>query len=269
MKQITTLFTLSLLLLAGCDKSPTVAPPVKESDYELVWAEEFNYTGLPNTNNWDYETGRVRNNEEQYYKASNLENSRVENGYLNITATYDKNRAEPITSASLITKGKVEFLHGRIEARAKMPSGKGAWPAVWTLGINRETVGWPACGEIDIVEWLGHIPAYVFGSLHKGDHQNKDAPMISPYQANTDVTAGFHNYAIEWESDAIRFFFDGVNYVTYTPSQMTPAEWEQFSKPHYLLLNLAMGGKSGGTIDYASFPLVYQIDYVRYYKKAK
>ncbi|TDH26176.1 glycoside hydrolase family 16 protein [Segetibacter sp. 3557_3] len=268
MKQITSLFTLGLMLLAGCDKSPSVAP-VKDKAYELVWADEFDYSGLPKSTNWDYETGKVRNNEEQFYKAASLENSRVENGLLHITATYDKNREEAIRSASVITKGKVDFLYGRIEARVKMPSGKGAWPAVWTLGKNRETVGWPACGEIDIVEWLGHIPSYVFGSLHKGNDQNKDVPMIGPYQVTTDVTAGFHNYAIEWENDAIRFFFDDVNYVTYTPAQMTGAEWQQFSRPHYLLLNLAMGGKSGGTIDYNSFPLVYQIDYVRYYKRTK
>jgi beta-glucanase (GH16 family) len=167
----------------------------------------------------------------------------------------------------------MEFLYGKIEARIKMPTGSGTWPAFWTVGINRETIGWPACGEIDIMEWLGSAPQYIFGSLHKGNSSNKDNPLIRPYMADSvnvnGLSENFHVYGIEWDSTQIRFYCDTTSYVTYKDKEMDAAEWAQFTKPHYLLLNLAMGGKSGGIIDSTKFPFTYTVDYVRYYRKEK
>ncbi|MFC5408201.1 family 16 glycosylhydrolase [Larkinella bovis] len=249
-------------LFCACKHTPDPEPA-----YKLVWSDEFDYTGLPDSTRWTYETGTPRNQEAQHYVAKRLANSRVENGHLIITALKDSFQVKPISSASVVTKGLADFLYGKIEVRAKMPVGKGAWPAIWTKGTNFDQVGWPACGEIDIMEWLGLLPEYVFGSLHKADASGKDAALISISPAMADLSDTFHTYTLEWDETQIRMFIDEYNYAIYKASDMTPAEWEQFKKPHYLLLNLAMGGTSGGTIDESKFPFVYTIDYVRYYKK--
>jgi beta-glucanase (GH16 family) len=241
--------------------------PDPEPTYKLVWFDEFNYTGLPDSTHWTYEVGFSRNKEAQYYQTKRLANSKVENGNLIITALDDNFQGNPISSASVISKGKNDFLYGKIEVRAKMPVGKGAWPAIWTLGKNREVIGWPACGEIDIMEWLGFAPQYVFGSLHKADVTGNDAPQISVSPATMDLSDNFHTYILEWDETQIRIFIDDFNYAIYKASELTTAEWQQFTKPHYLLLNLAMGGTSGGAIDYSKFPFIFTIDYVRYYKK--
>lgn len=251
----------------SCKKSNN-SGPAPQAKYELEWSDEFDYTGLPNPNNWSYESGKVRSNEAQFYTVGNPENAWVNNGVLTITATYDTARTHKITSASIHSLAKKEVLFGRLEMKAKMPSGLGAWPAFWTMGINRSQVGWPACGEIDIMEWLGYLPGFVFGSIHKANAQNVDAPMVNYYApSNPNFSTEFHTYAIEWDNEQIKFFFDDVNYVTYSAVQMTAKEWEQFSKPHYILANLAIGGNSGGSIDYTKFPFTYVIDYIRVYKK--
>jgi beta-glucanase (GH16 family) len=259
----------SVFLCLGCKKDSTSSNTTPTTTaYKLVWAEEFNYTGLPDSTYWGYETGFVRNHEVQNYVASNKQNSYVDNGVLTITATNNTALANPVSSASIITKDKMNVLYGKIEVRAKMPKGNGSWPAIWTEGQNRATVGWPACGEIDIVEWLGNVPTYIFGSVHKADSQNKDNPLIGPYTpAVLDMSDNYHIYSIEWDSTSIKYYYDNINYVTYTASQMTASEWAQFTKPHFILLNLALGGDSGGTIDYTKFPFTFTVDYVRYYKK--
>lgn len=273
------------ILSSACKKeSTTVEPPPEDTSkidtpkvdtpqYKLIWSEEFEYSGLPDPAKWGYEIGFIRNEEDQYYEQAKLENSKVENGMLFITSTYDSTRTHAITSASIMTKDKMEFIYGKLEARIKMPAGKGAWPAFWTVGVNRETIGWPACGEIDIMEWLGSAPQYIFGSLHKGNASNKDNPLIRPYivdSANVNgLSEDFHTYGIEWDSTQIRFYVDTTSYVTYKDTDMDASEWVQFTKPHYLLLNLAMGGKSGGVIDSTRFPFTYTVDYVRYYRKEK
>jgi beta-glucanase (GH16 family) len=239
-----------------------------DSPYRLVWSDEFNYSGLPDSARWNYETGFVRNGEAQYYEAKNLANSKVQNGRLTITARYNSLDKSPITSASIITKDKFSFQYGRIEVRAKMPTGSGAWPAIWTLGVNRNIVGWPRCGEIDILEWLGWAPQYILGSIHTATASGQETSRVAPYipQDFSTLSTKFHVYAIEWTSSQIKYFYDNINYATYRAADVTTTEWEPFTKPHYLLLNLAIGGSSGGKIDYSKFPFVYQIDYVRYYK---
>jgi len=247
----------------------TVNDAVTKDSYRLVWSDEFNYTGLPDSNYWDYERGYSRNNEAQFYIKYNLGNSKVENGVLTITALYNKGDKHPITSASIITLHKVDFCYGRVEVSAKMPVGKGAWPAIWLMGVNRDTVDWPACGEIDVMEWLGRAPQFITGSLYTSTASGKETSQVTPHFVLNykSLSIRFHTYSIEWDSTAISFYYDDTKYVTYRASQMSKAEWAPFRKPAYLLLNLALGGTSGGAIDYSRFPFIYQIDYVRYYQK--
>lgn len=252
------------LLVVACKRKPE---PVPEPAYRLVWSDEFDYTGLPDSTRWTYQEGYIRNQEVQYYQAKRLKNSRVENGNLLITAVYDTTETHPVSSASLVTLGKADFLYGKMEVRAKLPTGKGAWPAIWTLGTNRYEVGWPASGEIDIMEWLGWNPLYVYGSLHKADASGKDAGHISISPAIPDLSDAFHTYVLEWDEKEIRISVDNFNYAVYRASDMPAGEWQPFTKPHFLLLNLALGGTSGLEVDYSKFPFTFTVDYVRYYKK--
>ena len=149
------LLVLIIILLNGCS--------TKES-WELIWSDEFDYTGSPAAESWGYETGYIRNKELQYY-TSDLKNVRVEEGLCLINALLEE-REDSITSASINTFGKQEFLYGRIEVRAKIPSALGTWPAIWMLGTNRSELGWPACGEIDIMEHVGYDPDRIHANIH-------------------------------------------------------------------------------------------------------
>jgi beta-glucanase (GH16 family) len=266
MKKVFPIVISFIFFLISCKKDD--AAPEPGPSYKLVWSEEFNYTGLPNPSFWDYEVGYIRNNEAQNYVANNLENSKVDSGYLTIRATYDASRPDTVRSASLITLGKFDFKYGKIEARIKMPAGKGTWPAFWTMGTNRPVVGWPRCGEIDIMEWLGFAPRYVLGSLHKADTNGNDNYVVKGFVVDTatNLSNTFHTYGMEWDSTQITIYYDTVKYAVYKATDFTAYEWAQFTKPHYVLVNLAMGGTSGGTIDKSKYPFIYQVDYIRYYK---
>jgi beta-glucanase (GH16 family) len=239
------------------------------NSYKLVWSDEFDYTGLPDSTKWNYESGHVRNNETQYYEVARLKNSQVKNGHLIITARNDNYHHHGITSASIITKGKMQFLYGKIVVRAKMPVGNGAWSAIWTAGINRDTVHWPLCGEIDILEWVGRGPQYILGSMYMPNYNGTtDTSSVTIYNTgDSSLSSKFHTYALEWDSSQLKYYYDNYNYATYKASDLTPEKWLPFTKPHFLLLNLAMGGESGGVIDETKFPFTYQVDYVRYYQK--
>ena len=262
------------LCVAACKKDISIVPvtpaqpTITDSQYTLVWSEEFNYTGLPDSSVWGYENGFIRNEEAQYYTSNSIANSYVNNGVLTLTATYDSTQAYPVKSASILTKNKVSFLYGRMEVRAKMPVGSGAWPAIWMEGVNHDTIGWPSCGEIDILEWLGWAPQYILGSIYTIAPSGTDTSIVTPYiPVDTSLSSQFHIYAVEWDSTQIKYFYDSTLYATYTAVELSPAEWEPFTKPQYLLLNLAIGGTSGGPIDYTKFPFTYEVDYVRYYQK--
>ncbi len=271
-------------LFFSCQKNETVSDhtepgiiTIRNQHYILDWSDEFEYNGLPDSAKWDYETGFVRNNETQYYTYSRLENCNVHDGVLHITALNDSFENHPVTSASIETLHKKDLLYGLIEVRAKMPRlGNGTWPAIWTLGTNRSVVGWPKCGEIDIMEWVGRFPTVALGSLYtKAETSTNTAERHWPYIGpNTDFfTKQFHNYSIEWDSTQIKYFVDDINYVTYTKSDVG-RDWEPVTKTQYLKLNLAIGGSippigGGGDIDYTRFPFTFEIDYVRYYKRVE
>lgn len=256
------------------------------SDWKLVWSDEFDKPGLPDPAKWNYETGFVRNREAQYYTASRLENARVENGCLVIEARKEsfKNPAfdaaankndwirsrefADYTSASLTTRERFGWTYCRIEVRAKLPSGRGVWPAIWTLGTNEATVGWPACGEIDIMEMVGFRPDMIYGHIHTLESVKtkkvKDGTGIKVPGSSDD----FHVYAIEWDPNQMNFLVDGKKYYTYHNPHTGEAAWP-FDKDQYLILNLAIGGAWGGAkgIDDSIFPQRFYIDYVHVYQK--
>ncbi|HTJ78436.1 MAG TPA: glycoside hydrolase family 16 protein [Rariglobus sp.] len=258
----------SLLLLAMASICVGAAPDEAPRGWKLVWADEFNYQGLPDATKWGYEEGFVRNNETQYYTKARLENARVEQGNLVIECRKEHFKPHghaPVeyTAASLITLGKASWKYGRIEVRAKLPIGSGVWPAIWTLGTNISKVDWPTCGEIDIMECIGREPDVIHGTVHyalKGEHQS-EADVLK-----TDTpSAAFHIYAIEWDADKIDFYFDQTKYHTFLIDKAGKAE-NPFRAPHYLLLNFALGAW-GGPVDDAILPRKFLIDYVRVYQR--
>ncbi len=252
---------LALVLLSG-------APPA--DDWELIWSDEFNRNGLPDPSKWDYETGFVRNRELQYYTRARKENARVEDGSLVIEARREDYRNAKYTSASLHTRGKASWRYVRIEVRAKLPTGRGMWPAIWMLGDNFKKVGWPTCGEIDIMENVGFNPDVIHANVHtkKYNHVKRTGKgsKITVKAPHKD----FHVYAIEWFEDHIDFFVDKKKYFTFRNEGSGNDVWP-YDKPHYLILNAAIGGSWGGQkgVDDAIFPQKYLIDYVRVYRKKK
>jgi beta-glucanase (GH16 family) len=257
-----------LLLIALAISS---ANQVHAGKWKLVWSDEFNYKGLPDPTKWDFEEGFVRNGENQYYTRARLENARVEHGHLIIECRKDNftpSNHPPVeyTSASLTTLNKECWQYGRIEVRAKLPAGRGVWPAIWTLGTNITQVGWPACGEIDIMEFVGKETNNVHGTVHyavAGQHQSDSSTMETP-----KPYAGFHTYAVEWTPDRIDFFFDHQKYHTVMTAKAGEPADNPFCKPHFLIINFALGGSWGGPIDDSSLPQQYLIDYVRVYQAA-
>lgn len=241
--------------------------------WQLVWSDEFNYTGLPDKHKWGYEEGFVRNQEPQYYTVRRPENARVENGCLVIEARKEDFGSEQparaaYTSASLITLGKESWRYGRIEVRAKVPRGLGAWPAVWLLGEDRENLKWPRCGEVDIMEWLGKDSAKVYGTVHyadgSGQYAHKGGILSSVQPAD-----GFHVYALEWYPDRLEFYYDSTRYFVFDISKADTYD-HMFQKKFYLLINLALGhaGSWAGPVDEAALPMKYYVDYVRVYQDA-
>jgi len=257
----TIIFTIGMFIMA--------ANCARAEKWELVWSDKFDYQGLPDRTKWDYEEGFVRNDESQYYTRARLENARVEHGMLVIECRkehYTPSNHAPVeyTAASLITRNKASWQCGRIEARAKLPQGKGVWPAIWTLGTNISRAGWPACGEIDIMEFVGKEATNIYGTIHYavgGKHQSDGGSLEvdKPY-------GDFHVYAAEWYPDRIDFFFDRKKYHTALIEKAGKGEANPFHSPHYLLINFALGGSWGATIDDTVLPQQFLIDYVRVYR---
>lgn len=267
---------ISIACLASCSggKAHNGQTSAKEKKWQLVWADEFNKTGLPDTSAWSYEHGYLRNHEKQYYTKARKENARIENGHLIIEARADSafidGEKRPITSAALETKGKMEWQYGRVEVSARLPKGRGTWPAIWMLGGNIDSTGWPDCGEIDIMEHVGYDPGVIHGTIH-----TKAYNWMNGHQPTADTTIAdcmdtFHVYAINWTPEQIDFFIDSSKYLTFKNEHKTTAEWP-FDSPFYLILNIAIGGDWGGQkgIDPTLFPAKMMIDYVRVYEKIK
>jgi beta-glucanase (GH16 family) len=244
---------------------PAAQPPPSPRDAP-VWQDEFDGSGLPDPAKWDYEVGLIRNKERQYYTRGRTENARLEGGMLVIEARREPFEGAEYTSASLTSRAS--WTYGRFEVRAKLPKGRGTWPAIWTLGVNRREVGWPACGEIDIMEHVGFDPGRIHANIHTKAYNhvqrtNKGNSLMVP-----DASAAFHVYEAVWTPERIDMLVDGKRYFTFDKEDGGTAVWP-FDAPQYLILNLAIGGAWGGQkgIDDTAFPARYEIDYVRVYRR--
>jgi beta-glucanase (GH16 family) len=265
-------FLIILSFLAGCMPaaavSSTPTPISVPEDWTLVWQDEFDGDAI-DKNNWTYDLGGGGwgNGEMQVY-TDKPENARVENGLLVIEARKEtlEGGGLQFTSARLKTQGLQTFQYGRIEARIKVPEGKGFWPAFWMLGENFPLVGWPDCGEIDIMEYVGREPDLIIGTMHGPGYSG--ALGLSRWNRQSfKIADDFHTYAIEWDENQISWFFDGEAYNTFTREVVGIRPWA-FDQPFFIILNFAIGGTLGGLVTPdTEFPAQYLVDYVRVYNR--
>ena len=259
-------------MMAGNWQLANAEPAAATQDWKLVWSDEFNQAegSAPDASKWSYEMGGNGwgNNELEYY-TDRTNNVRIEDGKLVIEARAEAFSGKNYTSARLLTKGKWSWTYGRIEARIKIPRGQGIWPAFWMLGTNIGAAGWPACGEIDIMENIGREPALIHGTVHGPGYSGSGGiggPAALP--GGAVFADGFHVYAIECESNRISWFVDDQPYFNLTPARLPQkAQWG-FNQPKFLLLNLAVGGAWPGNPNAeTTFPQRLVVDYVRIYDK--
>lgn len=245
-----------------------VLPASAQEFKTLVWADEFNYKGLPDPKKWGYEEGLIRNNEAQFYTRADKENAFVSNGKLTIRAIKEDFNGAKYTSASLVTVDTRTFTYGRFEVKAKVPVGRGTWPAIWMLGTSIKEVGWPTCGEIDILENVGYDSLKIHANVHTKAYNHTKKTNKGYTISVRNPWEDFHIYAVEWRTDRIDFFYDDVLYFSYAKEENATVDTWPFDQPHYLILNLAIGGAWGGTkgIYDAKFPHDFVIDYVRVYQ---
>ena len=247
-------------------------PKTTTPAWQLVWSDEFDYTGFPDTTKWSYDTRGNEygwgNNELQYYTTNRIENAGVEDGVLTITAIKEEMEGRKYSSARLITKGKGDWLYGRFEISAKLPTGRGMWPAIWMMPTKGEYGGWPGSGEIDIMENVGYDPDTIVGTVHTKAYNHSIGTQKGERISIPDCHETFHLYALEWEPEELRIYVDSTLYFTYK-NEGTGSEAWPFDKPFYLLLNVAVGGNWGGSrgVDDTIFPQQMVVDYVRVYQK--
>lgn len=239
--------------------------------YDLVWSDEFDYEGKPDDTKWGYDVGGHGwgNDELQYYTEG--DNAYVKDGQLIIEARKEEVQGRDYSSARLVSRGKGDWLYGKIEVKAKLPKGLGTWPAIWMLSTDWEYGSWPASGEIDIMEHVGYDQNRVHASVHTQSYYHSINTQKTATKVIEDVSEEFHVYSIEWLPDKIMAFIDGEIYFTFEPSKLkenpTYKEWP-FDKKMHLLLNIAVGGFWGGAkgVDESIYPQQMTIDYVRVYQ---
>ena len=234
--------------------------------WKLVFEEDFSTQTELNLQHWVIDTGNHGggNNEAQYYTPGN-HNLFFEDGALQFEGRKETYLDREYTSAKIWTKGKLSWQYGRFEIVAKLPSGKGTWPAIWTLGVNSGHEKWPAIGEIDIMEHTGKNQDHIHFSLHTQKYNHRINTQPTYHTDIPRVSEAFKNYAIEWDEEKIAFHVDGTHYVTFLKADYADS-WP-FDKPHYLILNLALGGGWGGTIDDTCLPQRLSVKSVRIYQK--
>lgn len=290
MSLLSTLFTcLAALTLIACSGVGSISPAkpaasastltmtttsttlTLPSDHVLVWSDEFENDGFPDATKWVHETGRNKegwyNNEKQYYSGPRLENARVQGGVLTITARKEARSdqadwgGQAYSSTRLATLGKKDWTYGFFDIRAKLPCGKGTWPAIWMLGSQG---AWPAGGELDIMEWVGSKPERMFSTVHTtsgsgGNGKGADTSIV-------DACNSFHNFQMYWTAQQIIFAVDGkVHFIYKNPGTGLDA-WP-FDAPQFMILNVAIGGDLGGAVDDAIFPVLMEVEHVRIYQK--
>ena len=249
-----------------------ITSPAKEG--KLVWSDEFDGTGLPDPSKWGYDQGDGcpgncgwGNNELQYYTTNKTENARVENGHLIVEARKERTLTRDYSSARLVSKNKGDWTYGRMVIRAKVPSGRGVWPAIWMLPTDWIYGGWPASGEIDIMEFVGYMPDSLFGSVHTERFNHVAGTQVTKGIYSTTLSSDFHEYSIEWDEQNIRFYFDGQLYQTFVNRNEGSGAWP-FDRNFHMILNVAVGGNWGGKmgVDTSIWPQRMEVDYVRVYQ---
>lgn len=276
---LSTLAIATVFLAAGGSAAQAQSESMIPSDYKLVWADEFDVDGLPDDKKWAYDIDHNKvgwfNNEKQYYADHRLENARVEDGKLVIEARADAAEIakfpdygkQQYSSARLRTYGKASWTYGAVEVRAKLPCGRGTWPAIWMLSDDKATP-WPDSGEIDIMEHVGHDPGKVHFSLH-----TKNGNFITHTETTAQKTVAtacneMHRYQLIWTPSLIIMGIDDERGFRFKRPTLKRADWP-FDGPFHILLNLAIGGDWGGAkgIDPAALPARMEVDYVRVYQK--
>jgi beta-glucanase (GH16 family) len=257
------LLSAAALCLASCQDSATEA-----TNWNLVWEDNFDGASgaLASATNWSYDVGTDWGNAQQEYDTDRASNASLDGtGNLVITARREAYKGSAYTSARLITRGLREFTYGKFEARMKLPSGRGMWPAFWLLGANKATVGWPQTGEIDIMEYRGQEPGTAVGSMH-GPGYSGGAAITKRYSPTaTRFDNSFHVFTVEWSPEQVDYLVDGKPYQTIKKSQV-PGEWV-FNHPFYIILNVAVGGNFVGAPDGVTpFPTAMTVDWVRVYQ---
>lgn len=237
--------------------------------FKLVWKDEFHEEGKPSLEHWHLETGGhgFGNAEAQYY-TDRLDNVYVKEGILHIVGKKEAYENCEYTSAKLTTKDKHLIMYGRIEVMAKIPRGLGTWPAIWLLGDNMQEVGWPTCGEIDLMEHVGHNEESIHFSLHALGHHHLIGNQPTCVRKIPGILDDFHEFALEWDPQGISFFLDGKHEVTFLRENYPEMSFWPFDQPFYLILNLALGGTWGGPIDDTIFPVEFLIKYVKVYERS-
>jgi len=274
-------FLIAVLLLSSlsCGGGAPLQPaPTK--GWTLSWSDEFNGVdgSSPDSSKWTYDLGdKGWGNSELECYTNRIQNAHIQGGNLVISALQESSpfacsdgSTNNYTSARLKTQGLFSQAYGRFEARIKIPAGQGMWPAFWMLGNNITTAGWPASGEIDIMENIGKEPGTVHGSLHGPSTTSRTSDATAPFSlpAGQNFADAFHLYAVEWEPGVVRFYVDSNLYATFTQSQWPSGGTWVFDHPFFLLLNVAVGGTWPGSPDNTTvFPQQMLVDYVRVYTK--
>ena len=246
----------------------------KKKYSKMVWSDEFNSSGLPDSTKWSYDLGDGcpnicgwGNNELEYYTVERERNARVENGNLIIELHNEPFGGRDYTSARLTSKGKGDWLYGRFEIRAKLPVGKGTWPAIWMLPSDKTYGDWPHSGEIDIMEKVGYDPDTIVSAAHTLSFNAASGTHKVDNIWVGDNDEEYHTYILEWDQDEYRTYVDDRIIFTYKKTGDSYAEWP-FDKKFHLILNIAYGGNWGGAmgLEDAALPTRMEIDYVRVYQ---
>ena len=244
------------------------------NERKLVWSDEFDGSGLPDAKKWGYDEGDGcpsncgwGNNELQYYTTGNPKNARVENGYLIVEAHKEKTMTRDYSSARLVSKHKGDWTYGRMAIRARLPAGRGVWPAIWMLPTDWAYGGWPSSGEIDIMEFVGYMPDSLFGTVHTKSFNHVAGTQVSKAIYSNTLSSEFHEYSIEWDAEKIRFYYDDIHYLTFTNTKEGSDAWP-FDRNFHMILNVAVGGNWGGKmgVDTSIWPQRMEVDYVRVYQ---
>lgn len=275
LKPICTTSLFFVLVLNACSSkkatttSKAINPAEKTWAFETkpMWADEFNTEGMPDSSKWGYDVGGDGwgNNELEYYTKGN--NVKVKNGRLMIEARKENVGGKKYTSTRLVSKNKADFLYGRFEARAKLPKGRGLWPAIWMLSTDWAYGGWPQSGEIDIMEQVGYDPDKIHISFHTEAYNHIKGTQKTAITSVPTAEDDFHLYRVDWTPEYIKGFVDDKEIISFKNEHKTFAEWP-FDKRFHWLLNVAVGGNWGGQqgVDDTIFPAAMEVDYVRVYK---